>query len=229
MEFLGPLIDSISSIEWHELVLKDAILDIVARLSAKVFLGDEEVSHSTSWLQITKEYTVDSFLAAYELRTYPRFFKPAIHWFLLRVQKVRAHLRKAESIIAPVIERRRAKKVPTTVRSGTVERSDSIEWLEQIAHGKKLKYQAAAMQLSLAVSAIHTTTDLLTQTMYEILENPEIISPLRGEIVSIISGGGLKHSSLYHLKLMDSVIKEAQRMKPPMSGKSRNCRPWSVL
>jgi cytochrome P450 len=228
--FRGPLIDKRTSLDWHEMVLKDAILDLFARLSARVFLGDEEVGHNASWLRITKEYTVDSFCAAYELRTYPKFLRPVIHWFLPSAQKVRAQLREAESIITPVIERRRAEKASTTTDShGTVERSDSIEWLEKTAQEKKLKYQAAALQLSLAISAIHTTTDLLTHTMYELLKNPDIIRPLRDEIVSVVSDGGLQHSSLYNLKLMDSVIKEAQRLKPAMSGKPRHYHTGSTL
>jgi hypothetical protein len=212
------------------MVLKDALLDVVARLSSTIFLGDEEVSHNASWIRITKEYTVDSFLAANQLRTYPKFLWPVIALFLPQAQKVRAQFREAKSIITPVIERRRAENASTTTDSyGKVERHDSIEWLEKTAQDKKIKYQPAAMQLTLALSAIHTTADLLTTTMYELLQNPGTIQLLRDEIVSVISDGGLKHSSLYNLKLMDSVIKEAQRLKPALSSKSRHHHSYSKL
>ncbi|OLN93216.1 Fumitremorgin C monooxygenase 5 [Colletotrichum chlorophyti] len=205
--------------EWHELLLKDSTLDLVARLSARVFLGEEEVTHNASWLRITKEYTVNSFMASHEIRSYPQFLRPIVHWFLPRARMVRAQLRVAESIIGPVIARRRAEKASTTAASpNQLERSDSIEWLEQLSQSRKLDYQAAALQLNLAISAIHTTTDLLTHTMYQLMLNPEFIQPLRDEIASVVtSDGELKHSSLYNLELMDSVIKEAQRLKPPMS------------
>jgi cytochrome P450 len=205
------------------MVLKDALLELVARLSSIIFLGDEEISHNASWLRITKEYTVDSFLAAHQLKTYPRFLWPVIALFLPQAQKVRAQLRKAESLIAPVIERRLAENSSAmTEGRGKIERYDSIEWLEQTAQEKNIKYQPAAMQLTLALSAIHTTTDLLATTMYELLQSPDTIQLLRNEIVSVISNGGLKHSSLYNLKLMDSVIKEAQRLKPILSGMSHH-------
>lgn len=203
------------------MVLKDALLDLVARLSSTIFLGNEELSQNASWLRITKEYTVDSFLASYQLKTYPKFLWPVIALFLKQTQKVKAQLREAESLIAPIIERRRAENTfAMTDGRGKVERYDSIEWLEQTAQDKKIKYQPAAMQLTLALSAIHTTTDLLATTMYELLQIPDTIQLLRNEIVSVISEGGLKHSSLYNLKLMDSVIKEAQRLKPALSGMS---------
>jgi len=192
--------------------LKDSILDIVARLSARVFLGDEEVTHNPQWLRITKDYTVDSFMASYEIRTYHKLLQPIIHWFLPQAQKVRAQLREAESIIKPVIQKRRSEKA-----SGLTEKSDTIEWTEEISKERNLQYHPAAFQLNLAVAAIHTTTDLLTYTMYCLLQNPEYIQPLRDEIVSVVSGNGLRHECLYKLKLMDSVVKEAQRLKPPMS------------
>ena len=203
------------------MALKDAILDLVARISARVFLGDEAISRNPAWLRITKNYTVDSFLAAHALRTYPRFLRPLMHWFLPGAQKVRAQLREAEAIIAPVISRRRAERAAADGGgSGSMaERADSIEWLEQMAREKRLEYRAAALQLNLAISAIHTTADLLAQTMYELLQHPEAMPPLREEIVAVVADQGLKHSSLYNLKLMDSVIKEAQRLKPAMSGK----------
>lgn len=210
--------DKITSIEWNEVVLKDALLELVARLSSTIFLGDEEVSRDASWLKITKEYTVDSFIASHQLRPYPAFLRPFVAWFLPQARKVRAQLREAESIIAPVIARRRAENVSASLDPHSrAERYDSIEWLEQLAQDKNIRYSPAAMQLTLALSAIHTTTDLLTTTMYELLQRTDVIQLLRDEVVSEVSGGGLRHSSLYNLKLMDSVIKEAQRLKPVLS------------
>lgn len=60
-----------------------------------------------------------------------------------------------------------------------------------------------------------TTTDLINQTMIQILLHPEIIKPLREEIIQVVAEqGGWKKQTLYNLKLMDSVIKESQRLKP---------------
>lgn len=136
------------------------------------------------------------------------------------MQNVRAQLRESRSIINPLLEKRRAEKA-TLLREGRKrdESDDAIEWFEQVSLQKNIKYDPAYMQLNLALAAIHTTTDLLTQTMYEIIQNPQILPPLREEIISVISEGGWKKTTLYNLKLMDSVIKEAQRMKPISLGK----------
>ncbi|KAL4956092.1 cytochrome P450 [Aspergillus filifer] len=201
--------------DWKEVTLKDELLDLVARLSSVIFLGDEEVSQDPAWLKITKEYTVDSFIAFHQLRPYPAFLRSFVAKFLPQARKVLGQLREAESIIEPIIERRRAEKAANP--EAYKDRNDSIEWLEQVAQEKGIKYSPPAMQLTLALSAIHTTTDLLTTTMYEILQHPETIQLLRDEIKAVVGDGKLKHSSLYNLKLMDSVIKEAQRLKPVLS------------
>jgi hypothetical protein len=60
---------------------------------------------------------------------------------------------------------------------------------------------------------------LATQVIYDLAQNPDIIGPLRKEIIEVLTEGGWKKSSLYNLKLMDSVIKETQRLKPLECGK----------
>ncbi|PYH82697.1 cytochrome P450 [Aspergillus uvarum CBS 121591] len=205
--------------EWHEVVLKEILLEIIARMSSTIFLGDEEVRHDKTWLRLTKEYTVDSFLAAHQIRTYPQFLWPVLAMLFPQARKVRNQLRQAEAIIRPLIERRRAEKAAALADPSIKlpERYDSIEWLEQTSQDRQISYAPVAMQLTLALSAIHTTTDLITTTMYELLRCPEAIQHLREEVVSVMGSGGIKHSALYNLKLMDSVIKEAQRIKPALS------------
>ncbi|KAJ4303026.1 hypothetical protein N0V90_001917 [Kalmusia sp. IMI 367209] len=198
--------------EWHEINMKNELLDLIARLSSAIFLGDEEVSTDPIWLNLTKNYTVDSFIAAHQLRMYPSFMWPIMAKILPQARKVNAQFKQAEAIINPIIERRRVEKA-----RGELERFDAVEWAEQVSQEKGIPYSPAAAQLNMALSAIHTTADLITTTMYELLQSPKTIDLLREEIVSVISDGGLKHSSLYNLRLMDSVIKEAQRLKPVLS------------
>ncbi|KAI3538615.1 ent-kaurene oxidase [Colletotrichum filicis] len=65
------------------------------------------------------------------------------------------------------------------------------------------------------MAAVHTTTDLFAQTLFDIIGHPQIIPALRQEIVMIISQDGWEKTALYKLRLTDSVIKESQRIKPP--------------
>ncbi|KAJ4245530.1 hypothetical protein NW762_014039 [Fusarium torreyae] len=50
--------------------------------------------------------------------------------------------------------------------------------------------------------------------MIELARNPRYIKEIRQEVVQILLSGGWKKTSLAKMKLLDSAIKEAQRLKP---------------
>ncbi|GES61623.1 cytochrome P450 [Aspergillus terreus] len=199
-------------IEWHEVDLRASILGIVAQLSSRVFLG-EQICRNPDWLRITVNYTVDSFIAAQDLRLWPKPLRPLVANFLPSCRKIRSELREAAEIITPVLEERRKAK-ETQVRVGrTPERYvDAMQWMEESAQVRP--YDPAVTQLSFSLAAIHTTSDMLTQALFDLCGKDDLIKELREEIVTVIQGEDWKKTTLYKLKLMDSVLKESQRLKP---------------
>ncbi|KAH7118694.1 cytochrome P450 [Dactylonectria estremocensis] len=201
--------------EWQEIELKAVVLDVVARLSTRVFLG-EELCRNEDWLRATKEYTVNFFVAGTHLRMIPRPLRPLLHWFVPKCRELRASFNESRRIIMPVIERRRAARAATLAAGEKVpEFYDAIEWADQEAATKGVNYDPATLQLMLAVAAIHTTADLVTQFTLELALNPEYFAPLREEIVHVLRTEGWRKSALHDMKLLDSALKEAQRHKPP--------------
>ncbi|KAM6512152.1 hypothetical protein FSOLCH5_009871 [Fusarium solani] len=192
--------------------MRDKVLRLVARISSRVFLGPE-LCRNESWLRITRDYTVTGFFAGEDLRMWPEFVRPFVHWFLPGCRKLRADVKEARSMIDFVVEERR-KRNQELVDAGqdVPEYNDAIAWFDKAAKGAT--YDRAAMQLSLSLAAIHTTTDLLTQVLTRISQNLEILKPLREEMTSVLREEGWSKTSLYKMKLLDSVIKESQRMKP---------------
>lgn len=73
----------------------------------------------------------------------------------------------------------------------------------------------------MAGAAIHTTTDLMTQLILNIVPRPALLAALRSEMIEVLGKEGWAKTSLYNLKLMDSVMKETQRMKPIQSSESK--------
>ncbi|KAM0433860.1 hypothetical protein ACHAPT_003803 [Fusarium lateritium] len=198
--------------EWHAIPMRDKILRLVARISSRVFLGPD-LCRNENWLRITRDYTVTGFLAGEELRMWPEFVRPLLHWFLPGCRKLRADVKEARSMLEAVVDKRR-KLNQQAVSAGqhVPEYNDAISWFEKAAKGAP--YDLAALQLGLSLAAIHTTTDLLTQVLTRISQNPEILKPLREEMISVLQEEGWRKTSLYKMKLLDSVIKESQRMKP---------------
>lgn len=203
--------------EWRAYNIKDDVLDFISRLSSRVFLGDE-VCRNEDWLAITKSYTLNAFLSAQALRPYPAWLRYAANQFLPQCKILRQQVSDSRRIIEPVLQKRRDLRQQAYEKGEPVPSfNDGIDWFDEESNGKV--YDVAGSQLGLSLVAIHTTTDLLVETMLRIAENPELFGALRKELVEVLSTEGWKKTALTNMKLMDSVLKEAQRMKPTMSGK----------
>ncbi|KAJ5464392.1 Cytochrome P450 [Penicillium daleae] len=197
---------------WHDIHLRPKALGLIAQLSSRVFLG-EKICRNPDWLRITVNYTIDSLMAAAQLRLWPEALRPIAARFLPKCQRIREELTEAKDIIFPVVEdRQRARKAAIVEGKPEETYHDAIQWLEENCQDQT--FDQAAMQLALSTAAIHTTTDLLTQTILDLCGREELVDELRKEIVSVLGDGGWNKSTMYKLKLMDSVIKESQRVKP---------------
>lgn len=74
---------------WHQVELRPMILQLVARLSSRVFLGDE-LCRDSNWLKITINNTITSMTACAILRMFPRFMRPLVHQVLPQSRQVLA-------------------------------------------------------------------------------------------------------------------------------------------
>lgn len=88
-----------------------------------MFLG-EELCRNQDWLRVTREYTVDGFRAADELRLWPAPLRYLVHWFMPSCARARADVREARRVLNGVISKRRARKQ----HGEKVEFDDAIEW-----------------------------------------------------------------------------------------------------
>lgn len=197
---------------WQTIVVKDTILELVARLSSRIFLG-KSLCRNRRWLEIAKRYTVESFIASYLLRMVPSILRPIAYWFIPQCRFCRKAVRDAHTLITPEVERRKA-AVDKAKEAGLKppKTADAIGWMYDVARGRQVDFVNAQMSLSMA--AIHTTTETTVQALLDICQYPEAVEKLREEIVQVIGEHGWAKTSLYKLKLMDSFLKESQRVNP---------------
>ncbi|OMP89256.1 Ent-kaurene oxidase [Diplodia seriata] len=193
--------------EWTDVSLRDRVLQLVARLSSRVFLG-EAGARNAAWQRITAEYTKTAYVAAYVLRLWPARLRPLVHWALPPCRRLRAQVAEARGIVVDMIEARRSSR-----DSGGQQYNDAVAWFEQDRQ-RGSDYDPVVAQLILAQAAIETTTDLLTQALLDLAAHPELAGPLREEVAAVVGKAGWKKSSVYEMKLVDSVLKESQRLKP---------------
>ena len=174
----------------------------------------EELCRNEEWVKLAGDYTVQSFKTGDELRMYPRWSRPFVHHFLPSCKEVRRTLDAARNCLNPLLERRNAIKAEAKANGEPCPYDNSFEWFEK----EYSTHDPAVAQLNLSLVAIHTTTDLLMETVFNIAQHPELLAPLREEIVRVLSTEGLKKTALLNLKLMDSVLKESQRLRPALLG-----------
>jgi cytochrome P450 len=198
--------------EWQTIKIKQVSMDLVARLSTRVFLGDKLCTNE-EWLNIAKNYAVDGFTTSRDLRRLPEFARPLMYWFLPGATRLRRHLRVARTLINEEVQIRKERAQKALLAGEKLPKtSDAIGWMVEMNKGLECDYVIG--QLSLSVAAIHTTSEALSHAIMDICRYPEVIELLREEIEAVIPEHGWSKTSLYKLGLLDSFLKESQRTHP---------------
>ncbi|KAI0181565.1 cytochrome P450 [Hypoxylon sp. FL1284] len=198
--------------EWTTRLIRDDMLEVVARLSSRVFLGPG-LCRNRRWLDISKSYTIDTFVVSRLMRAVPAILRPLAYVLIPQSWSLRAAVRDARKLINPEVQRRKAAvDAAHTAGEKPPKVADTIGWMYEVARGRNADFVAG--QLSLTMAAIHTTTETSCTALLDICEYPDVAQQLRDEIVEVIGQNGWAKTSLYKLKLMDSFLKEGQRMRP---------------
>lgn len=198
--------------EWTTRMIREDMLEVVARVSSRVFLG-AKLCRNRRWLDIAKTFTVDSFTLSFLLRTVPAMVRPFAYLVLPQSARLRRSVRDAHDLIMPEVERRKA--VVDAARAAGEKPpkvADTLGWMYDIAKGEDLDFVSG--QLSLTMAAIHTTTETTCRALLDLCKYPEIAQQLRDEIIEVVGREGWAKTTLYKLKLMDSFLKESQRVMP---------------
>lgn len=194
---------------------------MISQLTAEMRSG-KDLAQSPQWRRLSVSFTVHTFIAAADLDSWPRFLRHIVHWFLPSWKKLRADIAEAREVYNAAYDKRTAAKREAVAKGEEPPvYDDMMDWLDEQAKGRP--FDAALAQLLIAQAMIHGTADLSTQVIFDIVERPELVEELRAEILSVIGEQGLTMASLSNLHLMDSVIKESQRLKPLFLGRSSSC------
>ncbi|KAI1826970.1 cytochrome P450 monooxygenase [Xylaria intraflava] len=212
------------STEWREATITPMSYDLTSRISSRVFLG-QELSRNEDWLRIAKGYTASILTGNNKLREYPVHLRPYIGRLPLIPEcgRAREYYTRAKKLIGSVMkEREEMRQAAKLAGQPAPIFNDALEWINQESKARNLKYDPATFQMILSFVAIGTTTDALHTTLTDLIQHPEALQAVREEIIHVLRAQGWKKSSLYHMKLLDSVIKESQRIKPVFSAMRRS-------
>lgn len=200
--------------EWHDIPLNSTMVQMIAQISARIFLGTG-ICRDQRWIDTAIGYVEHSFNAIQALQAWPRWTHRFVHWVLPECREQRAYFARASDLLMPIILKRREARA-TAAASDQHAKDDFLllDHVEDMAAGPN--YDPVVSQLGLAFAAIHTTSDLVGKVLVDLCRHPELIAPLREEVISVIREHGWQKASFYKLKLMDSIMKETQRLAPNM-------------
>jgi cytochrome P450 len=199
--------------QWQQWEVRKHTQELIAKLSTQVFLG-QRMTKNKEWIRIAVDYTVDMMLAVRELRLTPASLRPIVHWFLPHCYYLRQDRTSARKIIDEEIRVRQREREAAAARGEPPsKKSDSIGWVTELADGAPI--DISGIQLSFTFAAIHTTSDMVSKTLYYLAADPQLRHAIREEIVHVLTTQGWKKTALTSMRLLDSTMKEVQRIHAP--------------
>ncbi|KAI9168060.1 Ent-kaurene oxidase [Paramyrothecium foliicola] len=203
--------------EWTPIPVHHAMVEIVARVSSRMF-GGTELSRNKGWVDSTINFALDGFVGAQAIKQYPMFIRPLAAKFIPALGKIKEHHATAQRVIVPILRARRAKAAANWPDTDGEPPADFLQWMLDNADGEEQEESfIAQIQLKLSFAAIHTSAAAPTQLLYDLCVMPEYIKPLLDEISEVrseLQDGNFDKRSLGKLEKLDSIMKESQRFNP---------------
>jgi cytochrome P450 len=197
------------SAAWHTIDWQADTTGIITRAASSIFVGPEK-ANDKEWLELVQGYVAAYFTAVSELHAYPAWTRPIVQRFLPNANACRKYTARARSIMHQVIAERQAAAEKAKAKGEEIPQfNDALAWTQASSNGK---FEAGDIQLSLAMAALFTTSELFRQVLIDVASHPEIIEPLRKEVSDQISKHGMTVAATYNMFLLDSVMKESQRL-----------------
>lgn len=201
--------------EWKTIPIKSLTGYFVSRLSSRVFLGPK-LCRDPAWIEIAQSHTVHLFQASMAMRGSSGLRRLLSFWTNPLYKRLRSQVQDARRILKPLIEQRKAEVRKALAEGKRPEKvSDLIGWMVVQAQARDIDYTAG--QLGMTVVGIHTTTEALAEALVDLCQHPELFQPLREEMVRELKAEGWTRTTLHRMRLLDSFLKESQRMHPASS------------
>ncbi|KAL2284627.1 hypothetical protein FJTKL_08726 [Diaporthe vaccinii] len=198
------------NLEWQPIQMYPKVLRCVARVNAKIFVGSN-LHLNQEWIEITCSYVRNIFLSSAKLRFFPAWLRPVVQYFVPELRAVWRCNSRARDLLAPIIQDRETQEE----RAGYLKPNDSIEWLRDLVPepDRRDAHFHGISQLGISAVSVNTTSQLITNAIFNLCTWPEYVPMLREEIEYVLKdyGGEWTLESMGKLQKLDSFLKETLR------------------
>ncbi|KAK0448923.1 cytochrome P450 [Desarmillaria tabescens] len=202
------------TVDWINVPVHDKILQIVCRASNRMFVG-LPLCRTEDYIKLNINFTVNVFVCAHIINIFPSFLKPIVGFLLTP----RRRFSSGGEITRSDYSRTTAQRGPPwkglARETGKELLNDLLSWLLDATKDNKEKRTVQDLTtrlLALNLGAIHTTSMVFKTAVYTLAAHPEYVQILRTEVESAIAEEGWTKSAVSKMDLLDSFLKEAQRL-----------------
>ncbi|KAF9889279.1 hypothetical protein FE257_007387 [Aspergillus nanangensis] len=191
--------------EFHEVMLKDCVFKVFSQIMSRTFINDQDYYRNPEWVNASSEYVELSAIAGFELRRYPKWAKPLAARFSPNCRKLRSLFKHINALLMPLKEKLDKQGLEADPKN-------PLSFLHQKLPGQS--EELVSMIIGLCLVSYDGGGELFTHVLHSVWGNDQLVNDLRSEIVTVVGKEGFNRNSLQNLVLMDSVLKEAQRLHP---------------
>lgn len=196
--------------DWFPIQVYPKVLRLVSRVNGKIFVGNG-LHQNEEWIKISCNYTRNVFLSSAKLRFFHPWLRPIVQYFIPELRTVWKCNAKARELLAPIIQQRATQERNEDYKKP----NDAIEWLRELIPelDKNDPHFHGISQLGIGAVSVNTTSQLITNAIFNLATYPEYVPILKEEIDSVLeeSGGEWTLESMGKLKKLDSFMKETLR------------------
>ncbi|KAI0741599.1 cytochrome P450 [Daedaleopsis nitida] len=194
--------------DWVTINVMDTTLQIVARMSNRVFVG-LPICRNQEFLNLAIRFTIDIITDNALAKAFPLSVKIFLGKHMSNARK---SIRKAMPYLVPLLRERRA-KMEEFGDGWTDKPNDLVQWVLEEAIPRNSDDEAIVGRILLVnFAAIHTSSNSIVHALYDLAANPEYIQPLRDEIAPIVAQEGWTKGSMGRMWKLDSFLRESQRV-----------------
>ncbi len=188
------------------------------RTTSRILIG-EKLCRNEEYISKSMAFANSIFINGVTLALFPMGpFRRQLSW--LGSFRHRRDLERTLKLILPVVQQRIDEKKALGKR--ITPNTDAIDWTIELSepYPKENNPRTIALQVLHNLWAGSTAPGgLVTQMLFQMLMDPEYLEPLRTESETAISEFGWTEKALHHMPLLDSFMRETNRLYLAGSGK----------
>ncbi|KAK0609184.1 Cytochrome P450 monooxygenase atmQ [Lasiodiplodia hormozganensis] len=215
-----------SSSTWISVNANTALLHIVAAATGAIGVGSP-LCLDQQYLDVSVQYAANVMRAMAAASRVPVWCRRVVAPWLKEVRELDGFVRKVEGFMGKVIRERRAREKEQKEGGEGQEGEkgqkgekpeDMLQWTMDAAgrFGLDAEWKVVRAYLGFVFAAIHSTTVVATNILFNLAAMPEFTAELREEIASVLArhDGVMTFQALQEMLKLDSFMKETFRLYP---------------